>query len=127
VVLMGRGRLLQSLGLRILLVALALQAVTPDPYDLVSVNTLRLFCPFLADSDFRLEDEMPDDVCEPRPSDSNCVLRQYAAADFLPFATLAPSISDLVTSASETHQLGAPPGATALPERLIHSLCRLRC
>jgi hypothetical protein len=63
---MGQGSLLQTSCLRILLIAAAIQGVTPDSKDLASIHALKLICPVLAGSDQATDvDEFPDDVCEP--------------------------------------------------------------
>jgi hypothetical protein len=63
---MSQGRLSRLHCLQLLLVALAIQGITPDAHDLASCHALRLFSPLLTDSDTPVEqDEWPDDVCDP--------------------------------------------------------------
>jgi hypothetical protein len=61
-----QGRLSRLPGLHVLLVALAVQAITPDAQDLASIHSLRLFAPSLIDLETPpQQDEWPDDVCDP--------------------------------------------------------------
>jgi hypothetical protein len=63
---MGHGRRLRLSCRYLILIALAIQGVTPDSRDLASINALKLLCPVLRQSDQPLDaDDFPDDVCEP--------------------------------------------------------------
>jgi hypothetical protein len=63
---MGHGRPFHSTVLHVILIALAIQGVTPDAYDLASLNALRLFCPLLGlPTKLTDDDELPDEICGP--------------------------------------------------------------
>jgi hypothetical protein len=68
---MRHGRLSRLLLLGILLIVVAIQGITPDAQDLASMQSLRLFARILPGSGtLALEDEWPDDVCDPLASAS---------------------------------------------------------
>jgi hypothetical protein len=114
--------------LRIVLIALAIQGITPDGNDLASINTLKLLCPSLIDADQMLdEDEFPDDVCEPVQRGIDSGRCQRTDRNELVYAGAAAAESQLGTTRS-----GSPPFAArrAMLNRmgaLIDSLCRLNC
>ena len=63
---MSQGRLLPTTGVQLLLVALAIQGVTPDGHDLASNQALRVLAPVFNDENPPIgQDEWPDDVCDP--------------------------------------------------------------
>jgi len=87
---MGQGRLFQSFCSHILLIACAIQGITPDSKDLASMNALKLFCPGLTDPHQGVdEDEFPDDVCQSLQIEMDLGLDQLANPDNLPFARIA--------------------------------------
>jgi hypothetical protein len=62
---MGQGRLIPSCCRRVILIAVAIQGLTPDLHDLTSSSALRFLCPYRVDSStFPVDDDSPDDVCE---------------------------------------------------------------
>jgi hypothetical protein len=66
---MSHGRPFHSRCLQLLLLALAIQAISPDSQDLASTQALQVIAPGLTDRDSAVQqDEWPDDVCEPAPS-----------------------------------------------------------
>jgi hypothetical protein len=125
---MGQGRLCQSLSSQVLLFALAIQAVTPDPDDLVSANALRLICPFLSGSESLLhEDQMPDDVCEPQASDMQCLLRHQAQGSDRPSLRLAAAALDPGAAPGAALRSGSRATPAGPARSVLPKLCRLRC
>jgi hypothetical protein len=126
---MGQGRLCHSFWLYSVLIAVAIQAVTPDAHDLASMNALLLFCPTLAGSrDLADDDGLPDEVCGPAQSEMGVASRGKAEASEL--------ASTLWVSTDLKDPLASQPGALRSHARsgnhprlyeLIYSLCRLRC
>jgi hypothetical protein len=101
---MSHGRPSHSRSLSILLFALAIQAIAPDGQDLASIQALHRIAPGLTDFDSpMLQDEWPDDVCEPAPSAS-----RVAAAcrkDLGSPLIFGPAISRLAAQPVETHSI----------------------
>lgn len=123
---MGQGRLNPSYFRKILLIAMAVQGLTPDLNDLASSKVLRLLCPYLVDnSAFDPEDDSGDDVCELVPR----IQRQerFREADQLGLAGLA-----IVEGFREPAWIPiAEPGLEGrmVPRTrsLLDQLCRLAC
>jgi hypothetical protein len=125
---MGQGRRSQAFCLHILLIALAIQGITPDSNDLASINALKLFCPRLTDADQMVdEDEFPDDVCEPVRVQIDLGRCQLADLDGLPFARFATAEAQMGRVKSDALQFVARRGTLTRIDGLIHSLCRLKC
>ena len=126
---MCHGRLCHSVWLYFLLIAIAIQGVTPDARDLASGNALLLFCPALADSrDLTGEDGLPDEVCGPAQPELSVGLRGRAEPNELanrPSGTtdqLDPFLIHL--GALQSHdRVGKHPRL----DHLIYALCRLKC
>ena len=71
---MCQGRLCHSVWLYFVLIAIAIQGVTPDAQDLASIKSLWLFCPALAGSrHLAAEDGLPDEVCGPAQPEMDAV------------------------------------------------------
>jgi hypothetical protein len=126
---MCRGRLCHSVWLYFLLIAVAIQGVTPDADDLASLNCLFLFCPSLADSkDLADDDGLPDEVCGPVRPETDAVLRGNAQPN--------DPANPLFLSSEDHHQLTIQLRALRSDARggkhprlndLNCSLCRLKC
>jgi hypothetical protein len=125
-VIMGQGRRFPHFWRCIILIATAIQGITPDPQDLASLKLLRMICPMVgSDLELQAEDESVDDVCEPLRTDQGSRIRQLASKTPLrgPIAIITcPEIfsPDLCRVASHRNDEPRPHG-------LIHSLGRLRC
>jgi hypothetical protein len=126
---MCHGRLCHSVWLYFLLIAIAIQGVTPDARDLASGNALLLFCAALADSkDLTGEDGLPDEVCGPAQRELGVGLR--GRADLKNLANRPSGATDQLDpflihlGALQSHnRVGKDPRL----DRLIYALCRLRC
>jgi len=124
--LMGQGRRIQSVYRRILLIAVAIQGITPDAADLASAQSLMRLGPALADDQAdRGVDEWPYEACTVPPIHVGGTKRPRAEqpppADFLaaqpPGQPLPGDDPRLVSRAS----------IPVRSPRIIHSLCRLLC
>jgi hypothetical protein len=125
---MDQGRLFQAFCLQILLLALAIQGITPDAEDLASVNALKFFCPALTDPDTTVEeDEFPDDVCEPVRLEIELGRCQLADIDGLPLSRSATGDVEMGRAKSESLSLAAPHFTNPRIDGLIHFVCRLKC
>src|SRR5262245_45133476 len=81
---MGQGKWVQSLGQRLLLIAVAIQGITPDADDLASTKALVLLCPVLASDEVSGGgDEWPDDACDLPPLHLGWPRRQQAEEPLL--------------------------------------------
>ena len=126
---MCQGRLCHSVWLYCLLIAVAIQGVTPDAQDLASINALLMFCPALADSrDLAGEDGLPDEVCGPAQPQMSVGLRgRVEPNDLANPLSESNEQHDLLTShlgAVRSHACG---GKHAGLDDLIYALCRLKC
>ncbi len=123
---MGQGRLNPSYCRRILLIAMAIQGLTPDLHDLASSTVLRLLCPYLVSgSAFQLDDDSPDDVCEVvRPTQSQ---ERFRETDQLGTAGLAivEGFQESAWFPTTRPRLAGRIVPHSLP--LIEHLCRLTC
>jgi len=123
---MGQGRRSQSVCRRILLIAVAIQGISPDARDLVSTKAICVMCPMLADDlPISDEDDSPDDVCELLRLDRGG--ETYRKADDATFRTI-PEVDFLrPTLAGGPSGRACHGGIDERSIRLIHSLCRLVC
>jgi hypothetical protein len=126
---MCQGRLCQSILLYCLLIAVAIQGVTPDAQDLASINCLLMFCPALADSrDMAGEDGLPDEVCGPAQSRISVGLRVRVEPNSLANRRSETSDqNDLLTSHLGALRSHARGGKNVRLDDLIYALCRLKC
>lgn len=125
---MGQARQARSTTAYFLLFALATQGITPDAQDLASLNSLRLFCPQLADSNsFANDDGSPDDVCGSVELDMHCAIRKRTDLRALPFLGLASTGHRKRMVPSANLQFPPPFGRNVRNGDLIHALCRLTC
>ena len=125
---MCQGRLYHSVCLHFLLIAIAIQGVTPDPQDLASNNCLRLFCPALGDPNALADDDgMPDDVCVPAASEIESLL--HGRSESLdPPCRMCPSTEfDPLAVHLRAARPGQRVGNQARSDQLIYSVCRLNC
>ncbi len=73
---MCQGMHSRSIFYSLLLIATAIQAITPDPQDLASVNALRLLCSGSLVLPGFTDDELPDEVSGPVESGLDIVFRR---------------------------------------------------
>jgi hypothetical protein len=126
---MCQGRLCHSVWLYFLLIATAIQGVTPDAHDLASINALLWLCPALADSrDLDGEDGLPDEVCGPAQPEKGVGLRgKVEANDLANRLSGMPDQHHLLTSHIGAVRSHARGGKHPQLDALIYSLCRLKC
>jgi hypothetical protein len=123
---MGQGKQSHSHLLSILLIALAIQGITPDAKDIVSPRAFYVLCPSVAkDQAFQDEDDSPDDACELVHSNSNRLARTQP--EKLRSSDLPPVEAYWTLLQVHTRQHIRHGWLDESPLRLIHSLCRLRC
>ena len=111
---------------RILLIAVAIQGITPDAADLASARLLVLLCPALADDEACPGvDEWPDQACTVPP---------IRVGGTKPPKVEEPPRDDVLAAQPPGQALpGDDPGLVgraSIPvrsPRIIHSLCRLLC
>jgi hypothetical protein len=109
---MGQGRLLHSFCVHLLLVALAIQGITPDPHDLASINALKILCPTLPGSDQPLDaDDFPDEICEPFPIKLDAARWDGPRSNLLPCASLSVADTQSATLTSHPTQLARTSGS----------------
>ncbi len=126
--IMGQGRLYTSICLHLLLIATAIQGVTPDPQDLASIKPLWLVCRVLASPDpLSDDDRLPDDVCEPMSAEISAVMRHQA--DSAQTVKLPRLVTErLLTVCQSGAARSSADGRTNLAgDGLIFTLCRLIC
>ena len=123
---MGQGRLNPTCCRSILLIAMAIQGLTPDLHDLASSTVLYLVGPNLVKgSAFHLEDESPDDVCElVRPTQ---IQERFREADDLGPARLVIVQGFQVTVWFPTTRPSFDGRVAGHTLPLIEHLCRLTC
>lgn len=126
---MCQGRPSHYLWLYLVLLASAIQGVTPDAQDLASSNTVFLLFPGVADTGIPAErDNLPDEVSGPAQPELNMVVRGRSDADgstgLLSFST---GYHDSVAIRDHIDRIGARDTKDRQPAGLIYSLCRLQC
>ena len=123
---MGQGRHIQSLVRGFLLIAVAIQGITPDAQDLASPRAIQLLFPNLdEDRAIRDEDDLPDDVCESAPLKSNWVSRRIGGAR--PHSDHAATAGRGDPLRCETRERTCHGGIGVPFLRLNDSLCRRNC
>jgi hypothetical protein len=123
---MGQGRLSRAIGLQCLLVASAIQGITPDAQDLGSAKALWLFCPVLADAGSLADDDgLPDEVCGPAQA-AALIIRMARSGDvaYPAFASTEPLLPTIQTNALRSNSRRR---CSARINNLIYSLCRINC
>jgi hypothetical protein len=125
---MGHGRLFHRICLHSLLIAVAIQGVTPDAQDLASFNALRLFCPALADTS-NLDDnnDLPDDVCGPVEFETDSVVRGRSKSDDQPLRAFVSIELHVLKIQSNALRSAPGDGAIMRINDMIDSMCRLDC
>jgi hypothetical protein len=118
-----------DLGVWMLLIAVAIQGVTPDAHDLASLNCIRLLCPFLSGQEELADnDDLPDEVCGPIQPETHAVLRGEDEHGWQPgFAALVTVHAQRLSLAVEIYRNGCRNATNRRRAELIHSLCRLHC
>jgi hypothetical protein len=126
---MCQGRLCHPVWFYFLLIAAAIQGVTPDARDLASLNALVLLCPALADSrNLTGEDGLPDEVCGPaRPHISMGLRGRTEPNDLADDLLGITDQHDPPTSDFGALRFHARGGKNRRLDDLIYALCRLRC
>ena len=124
--IMGQGRRFPHFWRCIILIATAIQGITPDPQDLASVRLLRMICPVLG-SDFGSpgEDESMADACEPLRMDQGSRIRQVASKIPLPGRLPIRTCPEIFSP--DVRPVASHRNEELRPDGLIHSLGRLRC
>ncbi len=125
---MSQGRLFQLPCLQVLLVAFAIQGITPDAQDLASINALRIFCPILTEFDTAADqDEWPDDVCGPVQSEASLLLQLARDPNGSP--TFEPAMAEARFRPIDlaSRRFAARRAALDSITELTCSLCRLIC
>jgi hypothetical protein len=113
---------------RILLIALAIQGITADAYDLTSINAVRLLFLVPADFDFLDDgDEWPDDVCEAPVAEMNCLAREKAERDSAPACNFRWHKDSVTMPEMSAVRIETNSGPFPMGPRLIRALCRLLC
>jgi hypothetical protein len=122
---MGQGRHSSYRFWGVLLIAVAIQGITPDSEDVASPRAILLLSANFSDHSFQNEDEWPDDVCE--------------VARFQSIRLAPGPKGHLRTSELSAFEIHEPLHSCQAPERpslgsldasslrLIYSLCRVRC
>ena len=124
---MRQGRLVHAICLRLLLIACAIQGVTPDAHDLASIKALWLFCPVLAEANSLADDDgLPDEVCGRDESATDLMIRTAKSreASYPAFASTDSFLPTFQTNALRSisrHRF------SARIDDLIYSLCRINC
>jgi hypothetical protein len=125
---MCQGRLSHTVRLHLVLIACAIQGVTPDPQDLASNNCLLILFPTLADPNCLIDDNgMPDEVCRPAESEIDSLWRASAASNELPCSAHASRERPAHTIHASAARVPDWGGDLARVGELIYSLCRLNC
>jgi hypothetical protein len=119
-VMMGQGRRFVYFWLCIVLIATAMQGITPDAQDLASLNLLRMISPVLG-SDFGSpgEDGPTAEVCEPLRMDQ--VVNEIPLPGWTPISTWPETFSP------DRRPLASLRNQELQPHGLIPSPGRLRC
>jgi hypothetical protein len=123
-----QARQFHSVCFHLLLIATAIQGVTPDAQDIASLNALRLLCPALAGSNALASDDgLPDEVCGLNTWEMELVLRARGDSDEQTSHTFFCSDKNGQTTRSSALLPVIRGGNPADANDLIHSLCRLNC
>jgi hypothetical protein len=124
---MGQGRLSHTIWLQFLLIASAIQGVTPDAHDLASIKALRLFCPLLANAGTLADDDgLPDEVCGPIQAAAHLIIRAAKLRN-VAHPAFASTESLLPTLQSASMRLVWRHHVSARIDDLAYCLCRINC
>jgi hypothetical protein len=125
-VMMGQGRRFAYFWLCIVLVATAMQGITPDAQDLASLKLLRMICPtFGSDLGSPGEDEPAAQVCEPLQRDQGA-RKPQTANEIPPPGWITIAISPK-TFSRDGRLVASLRNQEKRPDGLILSPGRLRC
>ena len=123
-------RRFHSICLHFVLIATAIQGVTPDAHDLASLNALRVFCPPLSSSGAVPQDDgLPDtdDVCGSTTIETEQVFRANADLNALVTRAHAAGETHATTTSSKAYRSLTDGGDTTATDDLLRCLCRLNC
>ena len=120
--------LFHSGSVHFLLIATAIQGLTPDAHDLSSLNALRVICPALAGSNTEPQDDgLPDEVCAPATIETKQASHPNAASnDRVTFARAANEYAG-ITANSSAYRSRKDGSDMKRTDDLLHCLCRLNC
>jgi len=124
---MGQGRLSHTICLKVLLIASAIQGVTPDAQDLASIKALRFFCPVVAEAgSLADDDDLPDEVCGPAQCAADLIARAAKSGDLL-YHPFKSTELILPTSQRNSLRLVSHHRFSARIDDLIYTLFRINC
>ncbi len=124
---MGQGRLYHSIWLQLVLIAIAIQGVTPDANDMASLHAVRFLCPVLADPGaVRDDDGSPDEVCEPVRLEIDWNTCRHTQCNEPAVDDLA-SIELISDAPRPRYSLVAAGDGDGRTNGLIRRLCRCNC
>ena len=124
---MGQGRLSHTICLQFLLIASAIQGVTPDAHDLASIRALRLFCLLLANAGTLADDDgLPDEVCGPIQSAAHLIIRAAKLGN-VAHPAFASTESLLPTFQSRSQRSIWRHHDSARNDDLVYCPCRINC
>jgi hypothetical protein len=120
------AKMARSIGLRLLLVVVGIQGITPDPNDLASSRAFQVLMSESQDSGHRQhEDDGEAEVSRPvQPESHSVARRRVERASDVEFASIG-SMPDALMS--KTRGIAGPPGSLMGSDRRIHLLCHLTC
>jgi hypothetical protein len=123
---MGKGTRLHSISSHLVLIAVAIQGITPDVHDLASFRALHLLCPFLDSSDcWEDEDDLPDESSGPVRPGLRWVMGRLLDPTADSRFVSAETKVQLITL--DALRLAGPCGTFVRTNGLIFWLCRLAC
>jgi hypothetical protein len=123
-----QSRPFHSLCLRSVLIAVAIQGVTPDAQDLASLNSLRVFCPVLSGSGMPCRDDgLPDEVCEAMTIEIDRELLANAGLNALVTLNHVKSENLATTIPSNALLLRRVGRHSTAAHDVPHCLCLLKC
>jgi hypothetical protein len=130
---MNKGSRPRATCLGIVMIALAIQAITPDAHDLTSFSISRIIQSILSDSLAPAEgaapseddspDKTDDDVCSPTSAGMRIALRRPTSS---PRPLSMSTLCELPNRPTLRHP-SCPIGGAARGGELILTLCRLTC
>jgi hypothetical protein len=116
----------RSVGLRLLLVVVGIQGITPDPNDLASSRAFQvLLSESQSSGHWQHEDDGNGEVSRPIRTESDSMARQRVEqtrdVDFASIGSMPDALM------SKIRGIAGPPGGLMGPDQLIHLLCHLMC
>jgi hypothetical protein len=126
--IMRHGGRARSVAAHFVLFALAIQGITPDARDLASLNALRVFSAYLADSSSLADDdESADQVCGSAEVAVHLTIRKRMDSRALPLVGVTLSGPRPPSAALAALQSARPLAPNICFCDFIHILCRLTC